>query len=146
LSAASALARAPDLAGRKPTKPNASVGRPALASAASSAEAPGLANTGRLASRTARTSGKPGSDSSGVPASEICAMARPASMRGDDLADAGPLIVLVQRSARGADAVVIEQRGRVTGVFAQDQLGGRQRLERPECVMSRRLPIGVATT
>jgi len=75
-----ALARAPGLAGRNPTKPNASVGRPALASAASSAEAPGLANTGRLASRTARTSGKPGSDSSGVPASEICAMARPASI------------------------------------------------------------------
>ena len=61
--------RSPARAGRKPSNANRSVGRPAMLSAAVSAEAPGIARTSMPAAAAARTSAKPGSDSSGVPAS-----------------------------------------------------------------------------
>ena len=73
--------RAPSFGGRKPSKKNRSVGRPATASAASAADGPGTAFTGNPASQAARTSLKPGSEISGVPASETSAIASPAASR-----------------------------------------------------------------
>ncbi len=67
--------------GRKPSKKNRSVGSPETVSAVSTDDAPGIAMTARPASCAARTSLKPGSEISGVPASEISATAPPSAMR-----------------------------------------------------------------
>ena len=47
------------------------------------------------------------------------------------LADAGALVVLVQRFARAANTIVVEQRRRVAGVLAQHLVSRGQRLQRP---------------
>ena len=60
--------------GRNPANRNASVGSPATASALSVAEAPGSASTRWPASMASRTSFQPGSETRGVPASDISAM------------------------------------------------------------------------
>ena len=67
--------------GRNPSNMNRSVGKPATVSAASTAEAPGSAVTAWPAARAARASLKPGSEISGVPASETSATAAPAASR-----------------------------------------------------------------
>src|ERR1035437_5680772 len=67
-SASSAFTRWPGLWGRNPPKGKASVGRPEAASAARDADGPGIARTGMPFSMAARTSRKPGSDTSGMPA------------------------------------------------------------------------------
>ena len=73
--------RAPAFDGRKPSKKNRSVGSPATVSAISAAEAPGAAVTASPAAVASRTSLKPGSEISGVPASETSATASPAAIR-----------------------------------------------------------------
>ena len=70
--------RAPDRGGGKPAKVKRSVGRPDEASAAIGADAPGIAMTLMPNAAASRTSLKPGSDTKGVPASEISAMRAPA--------------------------------------------------------------------
>ena len=94
--------------------------------------APGMAKTGRLASARARISGKPGSDSSGVPASEISASAAAGRDAVDDVLGLGPLIVLVQGDAAPLDAIVVEQPRRHAGILAEDDLGRGQRFERAD--------------
>ena len=68
-------------AGKNPSNKKRSVGSPQTVSAASTAEGPGSAVTTWPAARAARTSLKPGSDTSGVPASETSATAAPAASR-----------------------------------------------------------------
>ena len=73
------MALSPARDGRKPSNANRSVASPAMLSAAVIAEAPGTARTSMPAAAAARTRPKPGSDSSGVPASLTSAMTLPAS-------------------------------------------------------------------
>jgi hypothetical protein len=72
-TSAIAVARAPALGGRKPRNRNRSVGSPASVSAATAAHGPGTVTTACPAARASRTSLKPGSEISGVPASDTSA-------------------------------------------------------------------------
>ena len=76
-SASSARRRAAARGGRNPANRNASGGRPERISAVSAAEGPGAAVTGRSSASAARTSLKPGSETSGVPASDTSASLSP---------------------------------------------------------------------
>ena len=80
-SSCSRLRRAAGFGGRKPSNTKRSLGRPATDSAAIAAQAPGTGMQRMPAARAARTSRKPGSLISGVPASEISATASPACSR-----------------------------------------------------------------
>ena len=124
--------RWPSFGGRKPSKKNRSVGRPATVSAASAAEAPGTAVTACPASRAARTSLKPGSEISGVPASDTSATASPAASRCQELRPRRRGVVLVIGRQRRRDAVMVEQLAGDARVLAGDQVGGGQRFERPQ--------------
>src|SRR5580765_8099807 len=73
----SAARRAPDLAGRNPANRKRSLGRPDAVKAANDAEGPGTGNTAIPSFRAALTSLCPGSDTSGVPASETSARRAP---------------------------------------------------------------------
>src|SRR5258706_383924 len=76
-SRASAALRSPARAGRKPSNTKRSVGSPATASAAVTAEGPGIVRTSIPAAAAARTSTKPGSETRGVPASLTSASTAP---------------------------------------------------------------------
>ena len=124
--------RAPSFGGRKPSKKKRSVGRPATASAASAADGPGAASMAWPASQAARTSLKPGIGNqrrAGV------------GHQRDRLAGGEPrqqlrprrggVVLVVGRQRRG-DAVMVEQPAGHAGVLAGDQVGGGQRLQRPQ--------------
>ena len=125
-------ARWPSLAGRKPSKKNRSVGSPAMLSAASAAAAPGTVTTTYPASRAARTSLKPGSDSSGVPASDTRAMAFACGEPRQKLGPRDCGVVLVVRRQRGRYAVVVEELAGDPRVLAGDHIGCRQGVQRPQ--------------
>ena len=76
-SSESRVRRETCLAGKNPSKKNRSVGSAATESAVSTEDAPGTAITAWPAAETSRTSLKPGSDISGVPASDTSAIEAP---------------------------------------------------------------------
>ena len=96
------------------------------------AEAPGAAMTGWPASRAARTSLKPGSDTSGVPASETRATASPCGEPRQELGPRRCGVVLVVGGQRRRNAVVVEQPARDAGVLAGDDVGRGERFQRPD--------------
>src|SRR5205809_6322076 len=77
----SARRRSPALRGRNPRNTNRSVGSPATDSAAVMALAPGTGTMGTPAATACRTSVNPGSDSTGVPASDTSATDVPSCSR-----------------------------------------------------------------
>ena len=72
---------------------------------------------------------KPGSETSGMPASETSATTAPLLHPPDELGGALALVVLVVGDERAGDAVAVEQRARVPRVLARDHVGGAQRRE-----------------
>ena len=73
----SSRARSPLLRGRNPSKLKRSLARPDSASAVSTAEGPGATVTGTSASIAALTRRNPGSETEGIPASEIISTLEP---------------------------------------------------------------------
>ncbi len=144
-SSAMRVRRWPSFAGRKPSKKNRSVGRPATLSAASAAEAPGTAITGEpgLARRAHQLEAGIGNQRrAGVRNQRD----RPRRRRAAPAASAAPL----RRCARGrASAGWLCRNGRAAcgSPWCPRRRSGRRRPAFPAraSVMSRRFPIGVAT-
>lgn len=99
---------------------NRSDGNPAADSAAISAQEPGTGTT-RIPSACAwRTRWKPGSEISGVPASEISATSSPLQP-GDEAPALLALVVLVAGRQWRLDAEVLEQPDRMAGILRSHQ-------------------------
>ena len=124
--------RAPSFGGRNPSKKKRSVGRPATVSAASTADAPGIGVIAWPAPATSRTSLKPGSEISGVPASDTSAIAAPSRQPLQQLRPGGLRVVLVIGRQRRRNQKPVEQLARNSGVLAGDQVAAGERLERAQ--------------
>ena len=131
-SSAMRVRRAPSFGGRKPSKKNRSVGRPATASAASAADGPGTAVTGKsgLAGRAHQLEARIGNERrAGV------GHQRDRLARGEPRQELRPRrrgVVLVVGRQRRRDAVVVEQLPRDPRVLAGDQVGRGEGLQRPQ--------------
>ena len=129
--ASSALRRAADFGGRKPTNANGP-GSPATESAAIAAFAPGIGTTSNPAARAAATACAPGSEIAGVPASVTSATSCPASSCRDELARGLALVVLVQGGQLRRDPVMREQTARVARVLGEHDVDGAERGDRAQ--------------
>ena len=96
-------------------------------SAASAADGPGSTSTASPAATHAWTSTNPGSETSGVPASETSATTVPSRILRHQLPGALALVVLVVADQLTADAVAVEQHARAPGVLAGHDVGLAQR-------------------
>ena len=124
--------RAVCLGGRKPANKNWSVGKPATVSAANGADAPGSAVTAISGFLRGTNQLEPG-----------IGHQRRAGIRhqcdggalGEPLQQFGPrrrgVVVVVGRERRG-DGIAVEQLARHARILAGDQVGARQRCERPQ--------------
>ena len=143
--AASRSHRAEALAGRKPSKAKRSLGRPATLSAAISADAPGTGLTFTPAARAARTSRKPGSDTSGVPASLTSASDSPASRRATSFCAIASSLCSCSAS-NGVAMPKWASNWPLRRVSSAQIAATARKVSRARGLMSPRLPIGVATT
>ncbi len=132
--AASALSRsrrAALLGGRKPSKKNRSVGKPAIVSATIAAQGPGSEVTAipsATASATRLIAGVGDQRRAGV-GDQRQRLALPHAPKRARARLGG--VVLVIGDERGLDRVVVEQPARDAGVLGEDRIGGGERLERP---------------
>src|SRR5690606_15929262 len=132
-------------AGRKPSNTKRSLGRPATLSAAMKAQGPGTGLTFTPAARAARTRRKPGSLTSGVPASDTRASESPASSRATRRsAWASSLCSCSGTSGRSIPAWA--RSWRVWRVSSAQMAATSASTWRARGDRSPRLPIGVATT
>src|SRR5581483_7418164 len=136
--------RSPDRRGRNPSKTKRSVGSPEATSAAIAAEGPGTTRTSIPASTHARTSRYPGSESPGIPASEITATSSPerrtsrsSSVRLGSLPSNSDTI-----RARMPKCASSRPARRVSSAATSPTAAS---VSRARAVMSPRLPIGVPT-
>ncbi len=133
-------------AGRKPSNTKRSVGQPATASAAVTAEGPAMLRTSRPAAATARTSMNPGSDSSGVPASLTSASTSPRRSRSSSASTRLASLWSWSESSGREMPQAASSVARAARVFGQHQVGGAQALAIARGLRSPILPIGVAMT
>ena len=131
-SSAMRARRCASFGGRNPSKKKRSVGKPAHGKRGERRGGPGSAVTAWPASCAARTSLKPGSETSGVPASDTSATAAPVGEPRQQLRPRLGGVVLVIGRERRRDAVVVEELAGDARVLAGDQVGGRQHFERPQ--------------
>ena len=108
------------------------------------AQGPGMVTTAWPAARASRTSLKPGSEISGVPASETSAIASVAHPRDEAGADAIGVVIVIG-GHRPLDADMVEQLGGDAAILDRDQIGAARGPRRRAGERSPRLPIGVAT-
>ena len=120
-------ARAPLLAGGNPAKTKPSPPNPDPEMTARAALGPGTGSTRSPASCAAAISRAPGSETTGVPASDTTAMDSPPMQARDQARRFARLIVLVKARRRRRDRVVLKEPGRPAcvlccdyGHFAQD--------------------------
>ena len=92
------------------------------------------------------TSLKPGSEISGVPASETKASSSPSFSRASRMRPHDRGIMLVIGDQRGRDPIMGEQSLGDARILGDDRVGRRQRRQGAQSEISPRLPIGVATT
>ncbi len=131
-SSSRARRRACSFAGRNPANRKRSHGSPDRTSAASGADAPGTTVTAMPRASASRTSLNPGSETSGVPASEMRATRAPASSRAMSLGRMRFGIVLVIGRALGRDVVMREELKAHARVLAGDEVGRAQDAERAQ--------------
>ncbi len=116
--------------GRNPPKKNWSEGKPLATSADRSADGPGTGNTLNPSATAVRTSLKPGSATSGVPASEISSN-RLALVKRLQNPRAIPVAAeVVVRLKLSADAIRGEKLSAVARIFTHNHVCGRECEER----------------
>ena len=131
--------------GGKPAKAKLAVGRPATASAASTADGPGTASTAYPAAIAAATSLSPGSETSGVPASETSATRPPVASTPSTRAMRAASLCACNETGR-ALIPWRSSRMRVRRVSSASTSSASRSTRSARRVTSSRLPIGVATT
>jgi hypothetical protein len=129
-SRASRSRRAAAFTGRKPSNTKRSLGRPATLNAAIAAHAPGTGDTRTPAARAALTRRKPGSLTSGVPASDTSASESPASRRATSCAACASSLCWCSASSGRSRPEVGQQLSCVPGVLGADGGDIAQRVER----------------
>ena len=132
------------LAGRKPSNTNRSDGKPATLSAAIAAHGPGTGDTRTPAARAARTRRKPGSLTSGVPASDTSASESPASSRVTSCAACASSLCWCSASS-GRSRPKCDSSWRVWRVSSAQIAATVFKISSARGDRSPRLPIGVAT-
>src|SRR5690606_3475634 len=137
--------RADARAGRKPSNAKRSLGRPATDNAAIAAHGPGTGDTAKPASLAARTMRKPGSLTSGVPASEISATALPAPSHSSTRATCSASLCSCSATTR-ASLPACASNGALWRVSSAATTSTSRSTCSARGEKSPRLPIGVATT
>ena len=144
--AASSRSRATGPGSRKPTNRKPSSGSGQTERAAVTALGPGTGNTATSRSRHALTRRKPGSEISGVPASETSATCSPASRRFNTRAAARDSLSSRIETRRGRRIFRCANSAAVRLVSSEAIVSTVARTSAARRVTSPRFPIGVATT
>ena len=140
------LRRAADRDGRNPSKKNRSMGNGDADSAAVSELGPGIGTTLTPSPLTRRTSSNPGSEMSGVPASDISATLWPRWRRSSSCSDRPPSLWSCSDNNRSGLAPMCANSTPLRLVSSAATIATVLRTSTARNVMSSRFPIGVATT